>query len=66
MFWDINVQCNVCITTRGPDIIIIDKKHWKGIIIDIAILADVRVGQKEMEIFEKYQKEYAWKSICNY
>ena len=31
------------------DIIIIDKKERKGIIIDIALPADVRVGEKERE-----------------
>ena len=30
--------------TRRPDITLIDKKDHKGIIIDIAVPADVRVG----------------------
>ena len=34
------------------DIIIIDKKERKGIIIDIALPADVRVGEKEREKVE--------------
>ena len=40
---------------RRPDIIVIDKKERKGITIDIAVPADVRVGEKEREKVEKYQ-----------
>ena len=40
---------------RRPDIILIDKKEWKAIIIDIAVPADVRVGGKERENMKKYQ-----------
>ena len=39
------------IEARRPDIIVIDKKERKGIIIDITVPADVRVGEK----VEKYQ-----------
>ena len=37
------------IEARKSDIIVIDKKERKGIIIDIASPADVRVGEKERE-----------------
>ena len=53
--WDINVHCDSVIEARRPDIILIDKKVQKGIIIDIAVPADVRVGEKERETVEKYQ-----------
>ena len=43
------------IEARRADIILIEKKEWKGIIIDIAVAADVRVGEKEREKLEKYQ-----------
>ena len=45
------------IEARIPDIVvvIIDKKERKGIIIDIAVPVDVRVGIKEREKVEKYQ-----------
>ena len=56
VWWDINVQCDNVIEARRPDIILIDKKERKGIIIDIAIPADVRVGEKEREKVEKYQE----------
>ena len=32
---------------RRPDLIVIDKKKQKGIIIDIAVPADVRVEEKK-------------------
>ena len=43
------------IQARRPDIIVIDKKERKGKIIDIAVPADVRVGEIEREKVEKYQ-----------
>ena len=52
---DINVQCYNVIEARRPDIIFIDKKERKGIIINMAVPADVRVGEKEREKMEKYQ-----------
>ena len=55
VLWDINVQCDNVIEARRPDIILIDKKERKGIIINIAVPADVRVGGKEREKVEKYQ-----------
>ena len=42
------------IEARRTDIILIDKKDRKGIIIDIAVPTDVRVGEKETEKVEKY------------
>ena len=53
--WDINIQCDNLIEARRPDLIVIDKKEEKGIIIDIAASADVRVEKKEKEKMEKYQ-----------
>ena len=47
MLWDINIQCDNVIEARRPDIILIDKKERKGIIIDIAVPADVRVEKKK-------------------
>ena len=43
------------IEARRPDIVPIDKKERKEIIIVIAVPADVRVGKKEREKVEKYQ-----------
>ena len=55
VLWDINIQYDNVIEARRPDIILIDKKEQKGIITDIAVPADVRVGVKERERLEKYQ-----------
>ena len=54
VLWDINVHCDNMIEARRPDLIVIDKKKQKGIIIDIAVPADVRVGEKEREKVKKY------------
>ena len=55
VLWDINIQCENLIEARRPDLIVIEKKKQKGIIIDTAVLADVRVEEKEKEKVEKYQ-----------
>ena len=54
VLWNINIQCNNLIETRRPDLTVTDKKEQKGIIIDIALPADVRV-EKEKERMKKYQ-----------
>ena len=54
VLWDINVQCDNVIEATRPDIIVIYKKERMGIIIDIAVPANVRV-------MEKTRKK--WKSI---
>lgn len=43
VLWDINFQSDNVIEARKSDIIVIDKKEQKGIIIDIAEPADVRL-----------------------
>ena len=43
VLWDINITCDNLIETRRPDLTVIDKKEQKGIIIGIAVPADVRV-----------------------
>ena len=55
LLWDINIQSGNLIDARRHDLIVIDKKEQKGIIIDIAVPADVRVKEKEKEKVEKYQ-----------
>ena len=55
VLWDIDVQCDNVMEAKRPDIILIDKKQPKRIIIDNAVPADVRVGEKEREKMEKYQ-----------
>ena len=53
--WDIYVQCDNVIEARRLDIIAIDKKERKGIIMDIAVPAEERLGEKEREKVGKYQ-----------
>ena len=43
------------IEASRPDIILLDKKEQKGIIINNAVPAELRVGEKEREKVEKYQ-----------
>ena len=51
---DINVQCDSMIEATGI-LFWIDKKERKGVIIDIVVPADVRVGEKESEKVENYR-----------
>ena len=55
VLWDINIQCDNLIEVRRLDLIVIDKKEKKGIIIDIAVPADLRVEKNEKGKVEKYQ-----------
>ena len=60
VLWNINIQCDNLIEARRPDLIVIDKKEQKGIIVDIAVPADIRVKEKEKEKVEKYQDLNKW------
>ena len=48
-------QCSVLKSDRGKktNIIVTDKNERKGIIVDIAVAADIRVGDSEKEKVEK-------------
>ena len=48
-------MCDNLIEARQPELIAIDKKEQKEIIIDIVVPADVRVEEKGKEKLEKYQ-----------
>ena len=56
MLWNINVLCDNVTEARILDIVLIDKKERKGIIIDINVQANLRVGEKERKKLEKYQE----------
>ena len=45
--WNITNQCDNMIEGRRLDIVVVDKKEHKGIIIYIAVPDDVRVREKE-------------------
>ena len=55
------------IEERSPDIIAIDKKEQKGIIIDIAVAADVRVVEKRKDESGKEPglEKRIWKVVKN-
>ena len=50
-----NIQCDHVIEARRPDIVVVNKQERKCTIIDIAVPADKRIGEKENEKVEKYQ-----------
>ena len=52
---EISAQCDNVIEAIRPDIIVINKKELKGIIIKTAVPADVRVREKEKEKVKKYK-----------
>ena len=52
LLWDMEILCDNIIEARSPDIILVEKKEKRCsiiIIIDIAVLADVRCSEKEIE-----------------
>ena len=53
VLWDIDVHCDNVMEPGRPGIALIDKKKQKTKIMDIAVPADVRVGEKEKEKMEK-------------
>ena len=55
ILWDINVQCDNVIQARRPDVIVIHKEKKEALIVDIAVPADTRIAEKELEKVEKYQ-----------
>ena len=60
-------QCDKVIEERSPDIIAIDKKEQKGIIIDISVAADVRVVEKRKDESGKEPglEKRIWKVVKN-
>ena len=64
--WDFNIQTDNEIQARRPDIVVVNKKDRKCYIIDVAVLGDVRIAEKETEKIEKYDElkrevERLWK-----
>jgi len=53
--WDVSIQCDHAIEARRTDIVVANKQERKCTIIDIAVPADNRIGEKENEKVEKYQ-----------
>ena len=55
LLWDMNIQCDNVIEARRPDILLIDTKERRCIIISIAVPTDGRAHEKEREKVEKYE-----------
>ena len=55
LLWDVNIQCDHVTEVRRPDIVVVNKQEKKCSIIDIAVPAHKRIGEKENEKVEKYQ-----------
>lgn len=54
LLWDVNIQTDNTISARRPDIILVEKKSKKCLIIDIAVPVDKNVTVKENEKIDKY------------
>ena len=52
---DVNIQCDHVTEARRPGIVVVNKQEKKSTITDIAVPADIRIGEKENEKIEKYQ-----------
>ena len=64
--WDFDIQTDNEIQARRPDIVVVNKKERKCYIIDVAVLGDVRIAEKETKKIEKYDEfkrevERLWK-----
>ena len=49
MLWYAIIQCDREIKVRKPDIAVVNKNERSCVIIDIAILGDIRVNEKDKE-----------------
>ena len=53
ILWDFTIQFDHMIEARKPDIVVVDKVKKEKMIIDVAILGDTRVCDKEQEKIKK-------------
>ena len=56
ILWDFDIRTANIISARRPDIVIVDYNQRTGIIVDVAIPADVNIVSKEKEKIMKYQQ----------
>ena len=54
LLWDFNIQMDLLIPARRPDLIIINKKKRICKIVDFAVLVDHRIKLKECEKKDNY------------
>ena len=55
LLWDVNIRCDHVIEARRPDIVVVNIQERNCTIINIAVPADKRIGEKENEQVEKYR-----------
>ena len=55
VLWDMRIQTDNVIEHSRPDLILLDKKDRKCLIVDVACPFDTRVEEKEREKITKYQ-----------
>ena len=66
LLWDFDIQTDHLITTRRPDLIIINKNKGTCKIIDLAVTADHRIKLKECEKKDEYlARELKKKKLWN-
>ncbi|KAJ0057310.1 hypothetical protein NL108_002264 [Boleophthalmus pectinirostris] len=66
ILWDFQIQTDRMVMVNQPDIVVVDKKQSRAVVVDIAIPSDGNIRKKEHEKLEKYQGlkeelERAWK-----
>ena len=54
LLWDFNIHTDHLISTRRPDLIMMNKKETTCKIVDFAVPADHRIKLKECEKKDKY------------
>ena len=55
LLWDMTIQCDHYIKAKRPDILVLEMKSKKALIIHIASSGDHNVSEKKNEKVEKYQ-----------
>ena len=55
LIWNINTRCDNVIEARGADLILVDRKAKSWVIINVAILDNCGIREKEIKKIKKYQ-----------
>jgi len=53
---DVSIQTDHVIEHRQPDIVVVEKDNKMALLMDIAVLEETRVAEKEQKKVDKYQK----------
>ena len=55
LIWNMNTRCDNVIEARGADLILVDRKAKSWVIINVAILDNCGIREKEIKKIKKYQ-----------